>query len=131
LNDTVTDALRQIDQPGRAAIESGNWNVLPTGVASGSSGFESDQTDLKVISVAGVDLSTAEGARMAKDQIKKAARHICAQLASQDPSLDSSYGKCVDDATMAALRQVPGPALLAEQQASKARIEVSTQVASK
>lgn len=130
MNDTVTDALRQIDQPGRAAIEFGAWNVLPSGAAA-SSGPTADQTDLMVISVAKVDLSTPEGVRIAHDRVKKTARHICLQLFTRDYGLQSQYVKCVDDATVAALRQVPGLAVAAMQDAPKPRIEVSARVASK
>jgi len=78
-----------------------------------------------------IDLSTPDGARIAKQRIKKAAEHVCGQLASQDPWLDWNYAKCVRDATVAALRQIPFPAMAALQDSPKPRIEVTTQVASK
>jgi UrcA family protein len=122
MNETLTDAVRQIDQPGRAAVESGNWSTLPV---------NADKTDVRVISVAHIDLSTSEGARMAKQRVRKAAEHVCAQLASMDSGLDSNYAKCVNDATVVALRQIPTPAMAAMQVSPKPRIEVTTQVASK
>jgi len=130
MNETLTDAVRQIDQPGRAPIESGNWSTLPVN-ADTRLRFNADKTDVRVISVAHIDLSTPEGARMAKQRVRKAAEHVCGQLASQDLGLDSDYAKCVNDATVAALRQIPTPAMAAMQDSTKPRIDVTTQVASK
>jgi UrcA family protein len=132
MNDTVTDALRQIDQPGRAAIEAGSWTVLPGDTGRTPAPTKVDQTGVRVVSLAHVDLSTAEGAQTAKERVTKAARHLCAQLASHDSTQNSNYyAKCVADSTLAALRQIPTPAMAALQDAPKARIEISTQVASK
>jgi len=131
LNDTVTDALRQIDQPGRAAIESGAWNILPSGATSDRLPPSAIQSDVRVISVANFDLSTPDGVRMAKDRIKKTARHICGQLAAEDTGLSSDYARCVDDTTLAALRQVPSPAMAAMRDAPKPHIEITARVASK
>jgi UrcA family protein len=131
MNEAVTDALRQIDQPGRAAIEAGSWTVLPADARSVPVPPSVDQTDVRVISLAHLDVSTAEGARAAKERITAAARHVCSELVSQDPGLDSHYGKCVNDSTLAALRQISTPAMAAMQDEPRPRIEVSTQVASK
>jgi UrcA family protein len=131
LNDTVTNALRQIDQPARAAIESGAWTVLPTDVPGVGMSTSNVQSDVMVISMPKAELATPEGARIAKQQIKKTAQHVCASLTAQENGLSSSYGHCVEEATTAALRQVPSPAMVAAQEAPKPRIEITTQVASK
>ena len=91
-----------------------------------------DQTGVRIVSLAHLDLSTTEGAQTAKERVTKAARHLCNQLVSHDSTRNSNYyAKCVDDATLAALRQIPPPAMAAMQDAPRARIEISTQVASK
>jgi len=130
MNDTVTDALRQIDLPARVAIESGAWRVLPTAGASADSPPSSVRSDVMVISMSKAEMATPEGARIAKERIRKTARHVCGQLA-QDHGVSSSYGQCVEEATTAALRQIPSPAMVAAQDEPKPRIEITTQVASK
>jgi UrcA family protein len=130
LNDTVTGALRQIDQPGRAAIESGAWGRLPAGETAAVSSPSDVYSDVMIISMSKAELATPEGARIAKERIRKTARQVCAQV-SQQPGLSSTYTQCVDEATAAALRQVPSPAMVAAQDAPKPRIEIVTRVASK
>jgi UrcA family protein len=130
MNDTVTSALRQIGQPGRAAIESGAWNILPTTSTSADSPPSYVHSDLMVISMSKAEMATPDGARIVKERIRKTARRVCAQL-SQDPGLSSSYTQCIDEATAAALRQVPNPAMVATQDEPKPRIQITTQVASK
>jgi len=131
VNDTVTNALRQIDQPGRAAIESGSWRVLPNDPTRADSPPSKLQSDVMVISISKAEMATPEGARIAKERIRKTARHICAQLAAQDHGVSSSYGQCVEEATTAALRQLPSPAMVAAQDEPKPRIEIVSRVASK
>jgi UrcA family protein len=131
LNDTVSDALRQIDVPGRAAIESGAWTILPSQATSGLAAAAGVQTKLMVVLMADVDLSTPEGARIASERIRKSARHVCGQLTAEETTLTSHYSNCVDEATAAGLRQISAAQVAAMQDAPKAHIEITTRVASK
>jgi UrcA family protein len=61
------------------------------------------------VSIADVDLKSAQDVDIAEKRIRKTARRICTQLmGSQDPA--SCYAKCVNDATAGALRQIHGAA---------------------
>ncbi len=59
------------------------------------------------VSLAGVDVSTADGAKIAKERIRQAARRVCSQV--EDP-LDlgraEHYVKCVDATTASTLQQL-------------------------
>jgi UrcA family protein len=58
------------------------------------------------VSLAGLDLSTPDGARAAREQLRGTARRLCAQIADGlDLSHQSNFVACVDETLAAALRQ--------------------------
>jgi UrcA family protein len=58
------------------------------------------------LSLAGLDLSTPDGARAARERLRGTARRVCAQVADDlDLSHQSNFVACVDEALAAALRQ--------------------------
>jgi UrcA family protein len=66
------------------------------------------------VSLAGLDLSTAAGARAARERLHQTARRLCAQVAdSLDLSHQANFLKCVDETLAKALGQVAAPALVA------------------
>jgi UrcA family protein len=66
------------------------------------------------VSLAGLDLSTAAGARAARERLHQAARRLCTQVAdSLDLSHQANFVKCVDETLAKALRQIAAPALVA------------------
>jgi UrcA family protein len=121
VDDTLTDALRQINGPARAAIEgSTEWHTQPSDSTRSRSPPTAPETHVVAVSLANLDLSTPDGVRMAHVRIKSAARRVCRQLSgSIDPSEKRHYANCVDDATAGALRQVRGPRVAAIEESGK------------
>jgi UrcA family protein len=62
------------------------------------------------VSIAGLDLSTADGLNAARERVHQVARRLCLQLVDQnDRSRQSNYVSCVEDAVASAMQQVSGP----------------------
>jgi UrcA family protein len=58
------------------------------------------------VSLAGLDLSTSDGARAARERLRGTARRLCAQVADDlDLSHQSNFVACVDETLAGALRQ--------------------------
>jgi UrcA family protein len=58
------------------------------------------------VSLAGLDLSTPNGARAARERLRTTARRLCAQVADDlDLSHQSNFVACVDETLAAALSQ--------------------------
>jgi UrcA family protein len=80
-------------------------------VAGPQTGAPPDARSAKV-SLADLDLSTAAGARAARERLHQAARRLCTQVAdSHDLSHQANFVKCVDATLAKALEQVAAPAL--------------------
>jgi UrcA family protein len=59
------------------------------------------------VSLAGLDLSTPEGVRLARERLRGAARRLCSQVADDlDLSRQTNFVACVDETLAAALRKV-------------------------
>jgi UrcA family protein len=59
------------------------------------------------VTLADLDLSTPEGARIARDRLQDVARRLCAQLAvSSDVGRQWHLHACIHEAFSAALRQI-------------------------
>jgi UrcA family protein len=62
------------------------------------------------VSIAGLDLSTADGLNTARERVRQAARRLCLQLVDpNDRSRQWNYVNCLDDAVASAMQQVSGP----------------------
>jgi UrcA family protein len=62
------------------------------------------------VSLAGLDLSTPDGARAARERLHATARRLCAQVADNlDLSHQSNFVACVDEALAAALTALSLP----------------------
>jgi UrcA family protein len=58
------------------------------------------------VSLAGLDLTTSEGARAARERLRTAARRLCTQVVDEfDLSHQPNFVACVEEALAAALRQ--------------------------
>jgi UrcA family protein len=74
------------------------------------------------VSLADLDLTTPEGARAARERLRKEARRLCSQVAdSEDLSHQTNFVACVDETLANARRQVAGPALVAGAAAASAQ----------
>jgi UrcA family protein len=59
------------------------------------------------VSLAGLDLSTPDGARAARERLRGTARRLCAQVADDlDLSHHSNFVACMEETLAAALRRV-------------------------
>ena len=59
------------------------------------------------VSLAGIDLSTPEGLRLARDRLRVTARRLCARVADDfDLAHQTNFVACVDETLAAALRKV-------------------------
>ena len=59
------------------------------------------------VSLAGIDLSTPEGVRLARDRLRVTARLLCTRVADDfDLSHQANFVACVDETLAAALRKV-------------------------
>jgi UrcA family protein len=89
---------------------------IPRADASGGgrpANARSDQRSMSV-SLADLDLTTAAGARTARERLHQAARRLCSELTdSLDLGHQPHFVHCVDQATARALRQLAPPALVA------------------
>jgi UrcA family protein len=59
------------------------------------------------VSLAGLDLSSPEGARTARERLSKTARKLCSQVEDElDLSLHANYVACVEQSVTRAMQQV-------------------------
>jgi UrcA family protein len=66
------------------------------------------------VSLAGLDLSTEEGVRVARRRLKATAEHLCRQLGDANTaSFRWTYAACVRDTLANALEQLNAPVLAA------------------
>ncbi|SRR5258708_7577154 len=73
------------------------------------------------VSLVGLDLSTPEGARAARERLRETARRLCTQVAdSLDLSHQSNFVACVEESLMKAQGQIATPSLVAEAPAAPA-----------
>jgi UrcA family protein len=79
--------------------------LAPAAFLIGKEGSASPAARSARVSLVGLDLSTPDGARDARERIRKAARDLCARNPSQR-SLERSFDFCVDDVISAAQRQI-------------------------
>lgn len=112
MDDTLINELKQQSSSARAAIEA-KGAAWPVSAQDRSGGIETTpETSVVAVSIADLNLSSAESVRIAQQRIHNSAKRICTQLInSQDPA--SHYAKCVNDATTGALRQIREAALAA------------------
>jgi UrcA family protein len=120
VDDTLAKALRQLDAPTHTAVaEKGvTWGVAAAPQLAAQKAPVPAKTRATTVWLGDLDLSTPEGVRTARGRVHEAARRLCEQVSDRDdPSRQANYVICVDESTTAALRQLPGPALAAAQNA--------------
>ena len=80
--------------------------VLGSAAEAGATRDTAPVTRSAKVSLAGLDLSSADGARAARERLRRTARRLCAQVADElDLSHQSNFVACVDESLAAALRQ--------------------------
>ena len=84
--------------------------VLASAAVAGPTSDTAPVTRSAKVSLAGLDLSTPDGARAARERLHATARRLCAQVADNlDLSHQSNFVACVDDALAAALTALSLP----------------------
>ena len=104
--------LKQLSSGARAAVlaHDSAWPATAADGMLGEPRENAPETSLLAISIADLDLSSSQGALIARERIHNTARRLCSQLSSsQGPA--SYYSHCVNDATAGALRQINDGAL--------------------
>jgi UrcA family protein len=83
-------------------------SVIKSAVATaGSKADHPGDSRSENVSIAGLDLSTADGVNKARERVHQVARRLCLRLAdAQDRSSHWNYVMCVDDAVASAMQQV-------------------------
>ena len=83
------------------------------------------ETHMARVALADLDLSTPEGARVARDRLQEAARRLCAQLAeSRDVGRSWHLRACIDATLASALRQFGSPTLASATDSGARRSDV-------
>jgi UrcA family protein len=74
------------------------------------------------VSITGLDLSTPQGARAARERLRRTARKLCAQVTDElDLSRHANYLACVDESVAKAMQQVAPPSVVAGATATSAQ----------
>jgi UrcA family protein len=86
--------------------------MVPTVVPADPHATGAPETRTARVALADLDLTTPEGARVARDRMQEAARRLCVQLAeSRDVGRSWHLHACIDATLASALRQIGSPAL--------------------
>jgi UrcA family protein len=114
IDNTLVNELNQVSSGARAAIAAHGsaWPIASENGTTSQLRESVPDTSVITVSIADLDLTTAQGVLIAEKRIHRSARRICSQLlSSQEPT--ANYTKCVNDATAGALRQIHLAALAA------------------
>lgn len=111
LDRELTEELKRVSNSARTAIvaHGSAWPTATDERTRSEAAASVPDTSVIAVSIADVNLKSAQGVDIAEKRIQKTARRICGQLnSSQGPA--SNYSKCVNAATAGALRQIHGAA---------------------
>jgi len=107
VDNSLIHELKQVSSKARAAILAHN-SAWPTAADDGTLSQPRESapdTSVVAVSIADLDLSSAQGVLIARERVHNTARRLCSQLnSSQGPA--SYYSHCVNDATVGALPQI-------------------------
>jgi len=104
---SLIQELKQFSIGARAAIlaHDSAWPATAADDTLGQVREKAPETSVIAVSIADLDLSSQQGALIARGRIHNTAKRLCSQLtSSQGPA--SYYSHCVNDATAGALRQI-------------------------
>jgi UrcA family protein len=90
--------------------------VCVIGSAAALAGSEVDASVARSakVSIAGLDLSTPQGASAARERLRQTARKLCAQVADElDLSQQANYLACIDQSVAKAMQQVAPASIVA------------------
>jgi UrcA family protein len=88
--------------------------------------MEAPETRTARVALGDLDLSTPEGARVARDRLQETARQLCARLAeSRDVARSWHLRACIDATLASALRQIRSSTLASATDSRARRSDVS------
>jgi UrcA family protein len=84
--------------------------LVPSAAPADQPAMGAPETRMARVALADLDLSTPEGARIARDRLREAARQLCVQLAeSRDVGRQWHLRACMNEAVADAWRQLSTP----------------------
>ena len=90
-----------------AAILMALFAMVPASTIADQSAAATTERSVADVSLSDLDLSSAEGMRLARDRLHAMAQHVCADRgAGREPSSQPAFGACVDSTVANALRQI-------------------------
>jgi UrcA family protein len=90
-----------------AAILTALCGIVPVGAVADESAAATTASRATDVSLSDLDLSTAEGMRLAGDRLHTVAEHVCAACGGdREPSSQAAFDMCVDSTVASALRQI-------------------------
>ena len=100
-------------------------SMIPPAALADQPGTGASETRMARVALADLDLSTPQGARVARDRLQEAARRLCAQLAeSRDVGRSWHLRACIDATLASALRQIGSPKLASTTDSGAGRSDV-------
>jgi len=123
VDETLASAVQKLTSPVHAAVEPPRKIVPAADATAMKSQHALPATESRAtVSLADLDLSTAEGKAMARERLHEAARRVCSQVAdSQDISHQPNFIACVDETMAASIQQLGSSELAAIDQSQTAR----------
>ena len=95
--------------------------VIGSADALAGSEVDASVTRSAKVSIAGLDLSTPQGAHAARERLRQTARKLCAQVADElDLSHHANYVACVDQSVAKSMQQIAPPSIVAGSTATSA-----------
>ena len=120
VDETLAAALRKVNEP--AATSAPGTSVQTIAKKSEQPAHSAPESRTSKVSLIDLDLTTPEGAGVARERLHQEARRLCNQVADElDLSRQHNFVACVDETLANALRQVAPPALVAGAAAASAQ----------
>jgi len=89
-----------------AALLVALFGIVPVCAIADESAAATTASRATAVSLSDLDLSTAEGMRLARDRLHTMAGQVCAEGGGREPSSQAAFDACVDGTVTNALRQI-------------------------
>ena len=102
-----SDRLSRRHTASGAALLVAMFAIVPVCAIAGESAAATTVSRATAVSLSDLDLSTAQGMRLARDRLHTMAEHVCAEGGGdREPSSPAAFDACVDSTVANALRQI-------------------------
>jgi UrcA family protein len=114
VDETLAAALRKVNGPAAASTPSTSVGTSTLAKRRDTPARSAPDSRTSKVSLIGLDLSTPEGARVARERLHQEARRLCNQVSDElDLSRQPNFVACVDETLAKALQQVAPAARVA------------------